>query len=271
MDRRLTPFSGRIAHESLKGLISDVPFTKGEPAMIGAGLALLLKSPAGAVDRQLIHGDPVTVIDRQEGYAFVMAAKDGFCGWLKEAELTAEITPTHRVISPATHLYSGPKVQAEKLLPLYLNAHVQLLEVEGKWARSTAGYIPLSHLAPIAQKAKDPVTVAETLLHAPYYWGGNSVAGVDCSGLVQLSFHACGKSIAGDSDLQALGGKEVAQGSEQRGDLIFWKGHVALIAGDDLILHANAHHMCVAFEGLSAAIARIEAQGDGPVTARRRY
>lgn len=271
MDRRLTPFSGRIAHESLKGHIADVPFTKGAPAMVGSALTLILKAPDGAVDRQLIHGDLVTVIDQRDGYAYVMADKDGYCGWVSQSDLTKPIAATHRVISPATHLYDGPKVQANKLLNLYLNARVAVLEVLGKWALTDAGYIPARHLAPLQDFATDPVAVAETLLRAPYYWGGNAVAGVDCSGLVQLSFHACGKQMAGDSDLQEQGGADVPPGAEQRGDLIFWKGHIAIVAGPDLILHANAHHMCVAYEGLAEAIARIEAQGDGPVTARKRY
>ena len=54
----------------------------------------------------------------------------------------------------------------------------------------------------------------------------------------------------------------------QRGDLLFWKGHVAIVVDGDRLIHANAHHMAVAYEEIAAAIARIAAQGEGPVIAR---
>ena len=77
MDRRLTPFSGRKALTVLQGQV-EASFTEGEPARIAPALAPLLANPGGIVDRTLIHGDAVTVIDRRDGHAFVQAAKDGY-------------------------------------------------------------------------------------------------------------------------------------------------------------------------------------------------
>src|SRR5690606_16175603 len=116
MDRRITPFSGRIAHVSLKGRI-DAPLTEGEAASVAPALADLLARPGGPRDRQVIHGEALTVIDRQDGHAYVMAAKDGYCGWLPEAAIAPAFTPTHHVCTPATHLYEGPKVQSPMILP----------------------------------------------------------------------------------------------------------------------------------------------------------
>ena len=82
---------------------------------------------------------------------------------------------------------------------------------------------------------------------------------------------ACGIVCPGDSDQQATGLGEALDDSAdlQRGDLIFWRGHVALVVGDGRILHANAHHMAVAYEDMESAIARIAAK-DGAVTGWRR-
>lgn len=269
MDRRLTPFSGRVAHVSLRGRV-DAPLTAGEPARIAAALADLREAPGGARQRQLLHGAAVTVIDRQGDHAFVVAEDDGYCGWLRAADAGPAGAVTHRVCTPATHLYPAPRVQAEAIMLLYLTALVEVKADDGAWAETPAGFVPACHLAPLDSPVADPVSVAEALLHAPYLWGGNSVAGVDCSGLVQLSFRACGRELPGDSDLQRAAGHEVAPGDERRGDLIFWKGHVALVAGPDRILHANAQAMAVAFEGLAEAVARIRAAGGGEVLARRR-
>ncbi|MEZ5799012.1 MAG: NlpC/P60 family protein [Paracoccaceae bacterium] len=270
MDRRLTPFSGRVAHASLAGRI-DAPLTQGTPAAIATPLADLLARPHGPRDRQLIQGEAVTVIDRDQDQAFVMAAKDGYCGWLDQAALGPAFTASHRVSSPKTHLYSAPKAQAPDPRPLYMGARVQVTGTQGKWATTPQGHIPACHLAPLDQPAADPVAVAELFLHAPYLWGGNSVGGIDCSGLAQIALHAAGIACPGDSDLQQQVGQPLAETAAlQRGDLIFWKGHVALLTGPDRIIHANGATMSVACEDLATAIARIQAQGEGPPVARRR-
>lgn len=270
MDRRLTPFSGRIAHVSLRGRI-DAPLTEGEPARLTWPLVSLRRSPGGALDRTLLYGDAVTVIDHDQGQAFVQAAKDGYCGWIDAAALGPDGPVTHRIATPATHLYAGPKVQAEMRHPLYLNSAVQVVASDGNWAETPQGFVPASHLAPLDQPATDPAAVAQMFLGAPYLWAGNSIAGLDCSGLVQLSMLAAGRPCPGDSDLQqALGAALADDALLQRGDLIFWKGHVAMMLDGATMIHATAHTMRVITEPLDAAIARILAKGEGPVTARRR-
>jgi len=113
--------------------------------------------------------------------------------------------------------------------------------------------------------------VAEGFLGTPYLWGGNSRAGVDCSGLVQLAYHACGLPCPADSDLQQSLGSELPKAAPlRRGDLLFWKGHVAMAVDAQTLIHANGHSMSVAYEGITACIARILDQTGGDVTARRR-
>ncbi|WP_225026969.1 C40 family peptidase [Xinfangfangia pollutisoli] len=269
-DRRLTPFSGRIAHVSLQGQV-EAPLTEGSPARLGLPLVPLLRSPGGALDRTLLFGDAVTVIDRDAGHAFVLSAKDGYCGWVDEAALAPWTPVTHRVATPATHVYAGPKVQAGMRHPLYLTSAVQVLSEDGVWAETPGGFVPSSHLLPLDQPAEDPVAVAEMFLHAPYLWGGNAVSGLDCSGLVQLSLLSAGLACPGDSDQQQAIGQAIPEGAAlQRGDLIFWKGHVALMQDATRIIHATAYTMRVIAEPLAPAEARIIAKGEGPVIARRR-
>ncbi len=270
MDRRVTPFSGRVAHVGLRGLV-DAPLTEGEAAFIAVSLADLLAQPGGARDRQLLLGDAVTVIDRDQGHVFVQAAKDGYCGWLAEAAVGAGAQPTHWVASPATHIYPEPRVQARERMALSLGARVAVVGTAGIWAETTLGFMPTAHLRRIGDWITDPVSVAESLIGTPYIWGGNSRAGVDCSGLVQLALHAAGRACPGDSDMQQGLGQTIPEdGALRRGDLLFWKGHVALAVDGERLIHANGHTMSVVHEGIAAATGRIAAQGGGPVTARRR-
>ncbi|MBM3615236.1 MAG: NlpC/P60 family protein [Alphaproteobacteria bacterium] len=271
MDRRLTPATPHIAHSSLKGRLEVPVYTDGTPMRVALPLIDLLRAPNGARERQLLLGAGFIVIDRHEGHAFGFAEADGYCGWLPDAALSRGPTPTHWVATPGTHLYPEPKVQAPEICALSLGARVAITAQHGAWAETTQGFLPASHILPLGQYLPDPVTVAESLLHTPYLWGGNSRAGLDCSGLVQLAFAACGLALPGDSDLQqAVGHPIPAEASLHRGDLIFWKGHVAIVVDDHRLIHANGHSMSVAHEDTADCIARIAAQGGGPVTHRRR-
>lgn len=92
--------------------------------------------------------------------------------------------------------------------------------------------------------------------------GGNSRAGIDCSGLVQAALTACDIACPGDSDLQRA--TFAPTDTIARGDLLFWPGHVAMAVSADLMIHATAWTMCVTFEPIRDAIARIDAAGEGP-------
>lgn len=271
MDRRLTPANPRAALASLRGRVDAEHFVTGEAAGVAVPLADLLAAPEGARDRQLLLGDAVTVIDRHGGWAFVQAAKDGYCGYLPEPALGPDVTPTHWVAVPASHAYSGPKVQAPEVMALSIGARLVVTGASGSFAETPQGFVPLVHLRRLGDWHHDPAAVAESLLGTPYLWGGNSRAGMDCSGLVQLAFHACGLPCPGDSDMQqSLGHALPEHAPLRRGDLLFWKGHVALALDHDRLIHANGHSMSVTIEDAEACIARIAAQGGGPVTARRR-
>jgi cell wall-associated NlpC family hydrolase len=268
-DWRQTPATARVAHVSLRGQVQAAAYAEGEVLEVAVPVADLARVPAGARERQVILGDSFLVIDRDGGWCFGQAAKDGYCGWVPAFALAPPSGPTHRVASPGTHLYPEPRVQARATGSLTLGARLRVDAVQGAFAVTPRGCVPLCHLAPVGTVEADPVAVAERFLHVPYLWGGNTRDGLDCSGLVQAALLACGIACPGDSDLQqALG--VAAEGPPRRGDLLFWKGHVALVADAATILHANGHHMAVAFEGLTAATDRIAAAGGGPVTAHRR-
>ncbi|NEX46833.1 NlpC/P60 family protein [Pseudotabrizicola algicola] len=270
MDRRSTPFSGRFALPSLRGRV-EATLTEGKAGSVRLPLADLLAHPGGARDRQVLLGDAVTVIDLQDGHAFVQAAKDGYCGWLAEDAIGPPMQPTHWVSARSSHLYTAPKVQAPEVAALPFGARLTVRASRGSFAETPFGHVPMAHLRKLEDRPRDPVSVAEGFLGAPYLWGGNSAAGLDCSGLVQAAMLACGLPCPGDSDQQQALGQPLSDGAAlERGDLLFWKGHVAWVADKRRILHANGHTMSVTFEPIASAIARILAQDGGPVIARRR-
>jgi len=224
---------------------------------------------------QALMGEAVKLFHEEEGWAFVQLAADGYVGYVNGNALSPQVvTPTHRVAVPATFLYPEPNLKAQPAVPLTLNAQVAVMAESGAFSQLSGGrFLFTAHLKPAGSFESDFVGVAEMFRHVPYYWGGKSVQGLDCSGLVQLALEACGKPALRDTDMQENTIGETLRANDLdsllRGDLVFWKGHVGIMTDGLRLLHANGHHMMVVEEPLKDAVERIAASY-GEVTSIRR-
>lgn len=260
-DRRLHPDPERITQKT--------------PAQIIVPVTDLDRSPTGPRDRQALYGEALTVLDRADGSAYVQLTKDSYCGYVNETAIGPVTTPTHVVTAPATHAYTYADLKSPDVSALSFGSRVAVTQTEGRFAQTALGYIPTQHLAPLPHHFSDPAAVAEMFLGTPYLWGGNSRWGIDCSGLVQAAFLACGIPCPGDSDQQQSRFADPVPDSShtprdiRRNDLLFWKGHVALVLDPTTMIHANAHHMAVTREPVQDALTRI-AKIDGPLTGHKR-
>jgi len=271
--RRLVPARPDLAAAHLAGSVEAARFVPGEPRRVAVDVLDLTMAPdrAAGLATQLLHGEPFTVYEvTPDGLAWGQSGRDGYVGYVEAAALGPDFSGGTMVTALWSHLYTGPAVKARVHAGLPLGAEVAVAAVEGGFARLEDGYfVPARHLAPLAG---DHVDHALRFVGVPYLWGGRSARGIDCSGLVQVALMAAGIAVPRDSDMQAaLAGVPLEEGAPlQRGDLIFWDGHVGLLRDPETLVHANAHHMAVAVEPFGPAVARILAAGGGPVTGRRR-
>jgi cell wall-associated NlpC family hydrolase len=276
LDRRRTPARPDLAAAKLRGKVEAARYVEGESRRVALPATPLKREPRpdAPYETEALSGEPVTVYEEVEGWAWVQLETDGYVGWLSANALgSPDPAPTHRVAALRTFLYPGPSIKAEPLGFLSLGASVAVLRREGDFAATPLGFVHAPHLARLDAFEADYVEVAARFLCAPYLWGGKSSLGLDCSGLVQIALAAAGVAAPRDSDMQAseLGEPlDCALADLRRGDLVFWKGHVGIVEGPDILLHANGHHMMVARESLEEAVERIAAKGQGGVTALRR-
>lgn len=272
-DMRNIPANERVAHVSLQGQIDAPRFVEGRQTMVQQPMANLLNRPDGNRASQLLFGEMFLVLEARDGWSFGQSARDGYMGYIQSSALTDPIAHSHWVAAPATHLYPRPEVKSPPDVSVFFGSLVAVsTERDGFMRIQTGHWVPAAHLQPIQARYQDAVGVADLLLGTPYLWGGCSRWGIDCSALVQMALIACGADCPRDSDQQlAVLGRDLAEEEPlERGDLVFWNGHVGMMANNHMLLHANAHHMAVAYEPLEEAADRIEEKGEGRILAYRR-
>lgn len=271
MDRRTTFSNGEVAASELRGKVQARQFVDGDIYRINAPVADLRCTPdAVRLDRQLLRGDRFRVLAMENGLAFGQADRGDYVGYVDAACLGQWQEPSHWISAASSFAFAEPDFKCPDPTFLSHGSRETVVGVSGRFSRLASGeFVPTTHLNPLSDNASDPVEEAAKYLGTPYLWGGNSVLGIDCSGLVQVALIVSGTPCAGDSDLQEVAFPD-ATGAYQRGDLLFWRGHVAMVVDSGTLIHANAFHMAVTYESISGAIARISDQGDGPVTGHKR-
>lgn len=230
---------------------------------------------------EALHGEAVTVYDSRDGWAWGQLQRDGYVGYMPADHLSANVvTPTHMLRVRASFIYPSPDIKTPPLDMLTFGALIAADGREGPFlSLARGGYLYADHVVGASDKMKDFVRAAERLVGTPYLWGGKTSLGLDCSGLVQLALHAAGIECPRDTDMQEaeigepvegiIASDGTVKGGLERGDLLFWKGHVAIAQSGDWLVHASGYHMETVIEPLRHAVDRIAQSWGKPTSVRR--
>jgi cell wall-associated NlpC family hydrolase len=213
---------------------------------------------------ELCYGDVFSVYESKDGFMWGQVARDQYVGYVDEKHVSDSLhKPTHRIKNLTSFIFAEPSIKSPPIDRLTFFSAVEITKEDARFCElKTGGFVHAHHIVKINEwNAPDGVTTATRLLNVPYLWGGVTPLGIDCSGLIQLALNAAGMDCPRDSDMQAasLGDKiaDTETGTAfQRGDIVFFPGHVGFMADAVNLLHANAYHGCVVTEPLADVIAR---------------
>ena len=277
-DPRL-PARPDLAAAHLKGQVEAARFVEGMQMRVRVPVAPLRREPRSdaPLDTEALFGEAATVYDSDgEGWSWVQLADDSYVGYMPTEALGPDhAVPTHRIDALRTFIYPEPSIKTPPLAALSLGSAIAVTGEDGKFLRTESGFIFAMHAKPRDETEEDYAATAERYTGIPYLWGGKSSLGIDCSGLVQTALKAAGISCPRDTSMQVneLGTPVAFDDSLrglQRGDFVFWKGHVGIMLDAETLVHANGHFMEVVSEPLRMARDRTLAKGSGPIVMVRR-
>lgn len=278
LDKRLHAFRSDLADTRLRGRVEAERFVEGVPMEVVAPVVSVHRDPGFTAMQatQALFGEKIIAFEDRDGWIWCQLARDGYAGYISKNFISKDLNnPTHRVAVPSAFMYPQPDIKSQPVVRLPMNARLEIIADDEKFSKLSNGkYVFTKHLKSINDFETDFVSVAEMFCDVPYYWGGKTVQGLDCSGLVQTSLEACGIFAPRDTDMQEqqLGQNLLINDLDglRRGDLVFWKGHVGIMTDQKTLLHANGYHMMTVEEPLAQVVSRI-ASTDGQVTSIKRF
>lgn len=276
-DPRVTPIRGDLADIALAGHFFAPHYVTPQIHRVSGHGAMLRKAGSGDAEAvsQLLPGEAFALLDTAGDWAWGYGLHDGYCGYVRLGEIALDIAdPTHIVHARSALVFAGPSIKTPMIAAFPMGAQITAGEASecGKFLSVAGGWMSARHAIALDQRSCDPVDRALQLVGAPYLWGGRGGEALDCSGLAQLVLGLAGHAIPRDCDQQmAATGRTLGEDEAlQRGDLVYFPGHVGIMLDAGTLIHANAHWMQVVAEPLADVIARFPETTPQPVLARKR-
>jgi len=197
---------------------------------------------------------------------------DKYKGFIEAKDLHLDKNKkTHKIISKECNVYKKPNNKYKLNKKIFFNSRISILDDKNNFIETKNGWILKKNIKPINFKKKHFLDNIKLYLNTKYLWGGNSPKGLDCSALVQELLKFNNIYCPRDSkDQKKFFRKEIAIKNIRKGDLLFWKGHVAIALSNKKLVHAFGPRKKVVIMGIKETIKKIYSKSKLPLLCVKR-
>ena len=196
------------------------------------------KTKKSKVITQLLYGDGFKKLGQKNSWIKIKNNLDNYIGYIKNGKFSKNYKNTHKVSVLCSNLYSKPNNKNKIRKKLSFNSKIKVTDKKKDFYKFDNLWIKKKDLKKINFKRKDSFKHINKFINVKYKWGGKHFSGVDCSGLVQLFLNFNNKFCPRDTKDQIKFFKnKIKLVNVKKNDLIFWKGHVALVISKKRLIH----------------------------------
>ncbi len=223
-------------------------------------LSNIYKKPSevSEVTSQILYGQKFKILSKSKNWIKIKVSFDNYIGYIKKKNYTNGCKPTHKVFILKASIFNKPNSKTKYFLPFaskisIIQENKKFIEFEkNKWIKK-------KDIKKIDHIEKDYLKVLKLFLKIKYVWGGKTYKGIDCSAILQLLYYYNNKFYPRDAKDQLRYSKSnIKRKKFKKGDVIFWKGHVAICIDDKKLIHAYGPERKVIIMSINKTLERIE-------------
>ncbi|MDC0456098.1 C40 family peptidase [Candidatus Pelagibacter sp.] len=223
-------------------------------------LSSIYKKPnvVSEVTSQILYGEKFKIISKNKSWIKIKVLFDNYTGYIKNKNYTKNHKPTHKIFILKANVYNKQKNKTKYFLPFA--SRISMIREDKKFIEFEKNkWIKKSDIKKINHIEKNYLKVLKMFLKIKYLWGGKTYKGIDCSAILQLFFYYNNKFYPRDTkDQLKYSTKKNESRVFKKGDIIFWKGHVAICINSQKLIHAYGPEKKVLIMNITETINRIE-------------
>ena len=215
-------------------------------------------SETSEVTSQILYGEKFKILSKNKSWLKIKTSFDNYIGYIKNENYINNLKPTHKVFVLKANIFDKAKRRTKYFLTFaskisIIQENKKFIEFEkNKWIKKT-------DIKKIDHMEKDYLKILKLFLNTKYVWGGKTYKGIDCSSILQLIFYYNNKFYPRDTkDQIRYSKKNIIRKIFKKGDIIFWKGHVAICINSKKLIHAYGPEKKVLIMPIIKTIDRIE-------------
>ena len=223
-------------------------------------LSNIYKKPSevSEITSQILYGEKFRILSKNKNWLKIKVSFDNYIGYIKNKNYTNNYKPTHKVFTLKSSIFN--KINNKTKYFLTFASRISIIQENKKFIEFEKNkWIKKTDIKKISHIEKDYLKVLKLFLKIKYVWGGKTYKGIDCSAILQLLYYYNNKFYPRDTKDQIKYSAKIAKRrTYKKGDIIFWKGHVAICINSKKLIHAYGPKKKVLIMPISKTIERIE-------------